>query len=54
MILAFQTGCSAPGCKFNLKALRVFVFSAYGRKSKPLAMRVVVEATFFGMPQAPN
>jgi hypothetical protein len=24
LILAFQTGCSAPGCKFNLKSTTCF------------------------------
>jgi hypothetical protein len=39
-----QTACGARGCRCNEPSTIVlFVFPAYGRKSKPPAMRVVVD-----------
>jgi hypothetical protein len=42
LILA-QTGCDAPGASSTSKDKRASVFSAYGRKYKPHASRVVVD-----------
>jgi hypothetical protein len=43
-LILVQTGCYAPGVSSTSKHKRASVFSAYGRKFKPPASRVVVDS----------